>query len=269
MTISSKKSSRSCVHEDRISELPEEIIHQILHLLYYPREAARTSILSRTWHHLWQTYPFVQFSWYPTDKFQSFANATTMRLQRRQERAASPPLDTFSISFKYSSNNEKLLEELLSTASLLPTNDGCCSSSSSRSPLRIDFHCLPTFIYRLPDGAFFSCRRTKFLSLGGCDLTHYNSNRYNNIRLDSLEELRLVNCRITQQILQICLLPNTPKLETLHLNFSCNNGGLDSLDVSHPNLKTLGVHRFGGPKLHLHLTSAPLLHSIRRTSILT
>ncbi|CAI0459352.1 unnamed protein product [Linum tenue] len=281
MTISSKKSSRSGVHEDRISQLPEEIIHQILHLLYNPREAARTSILSRTWRHLWQTYPFVEF-WYlserrrnpdsvpPTDEFQSFANATFMRLRRRRRNlpdSVVPPLDAFHIAFETSSDsdNEKLLvDELLSTASLLPTNDdGCCS----RSPLRIYFHCHPTtyprFFYRLPDGVFLSCSRTKFLSLAGCDLTHYHSNRYNNIRLDSLEELRLAYCRITQQILQVCLLPNTPKLKTLQLQFSYDDV-LDSLDVSHPNLKTLRVLQDSadGRKMQLQLTSAPLLHTL-------
>ncbi|CAI0459351.1 unnamed protein product [Linum tenue] len=174
MTISSKKSSGSAVDEDRISQLSEEIIHLILHLLYNPREAARTSILSRSWLHLWQIYPVVQF-WYskrnPIDKFQSFANATSMRLLRmREERgASSSPLDTFRILFKTPSDDKEnlVLEELLSLASLLPTND-----DDRRSPLQIYLHCNPTptrlnysTYYRVPDGALLNCRRTKSLSL--------------------------------------------------------------------------------------------------------
>ncbi|CAL1397838.1 unnamed protein product [Linum trigynum] len=47
--------------EDRISQLPEEIIHSILNRLKSPEEAAGTSVLSRRWLQLWRRYPFFEF----------------------------------------------------------------------------------------------------------------------------------------------------------------------------------------------------------------
>ncbi|CAN0876993.1 F-box/FBD/LRR-repeat protein At5g22660, partial [Linum grandiflorum] len=42
---------------DRISELPDEIIHRILGGLDTHESAARTCILSSRWLHLWNSYP--------------------------------------------------------------------------------------------------------------------------------------------------------------------------------------------------------------------
>ncbi|KAK2654513.1 hypothetical protein Ddye_014369 [Dipteronia dyeriana] len=41
---------------DRISELPEPILHHILSFLYF-REVARTCILSKKWEPVWLSYP--------------------------------------------------------------------------------------------------------------------------------------------------------------------------------------------------------------------
>ncbi|PSR93170.1 F-box/FBD/LRR-repeat protein [Actinidia chinensis var. chinensis] len=45
---------------DRISQLPDSIVHGILTLLP-PKEAARTSILSKAWNHMCSTNPFMAF----------------------------------------------------------------------------------------------------------------------------------------------------------------------------------------------------------------
>ncbi|CAL5086318.1 unnamed protein product [Urochloa decumbens] len=43
--------------EDRISALPDELLHIILLRLCSPRAAARTSVLSRSWRHIWVRLP--------------------------------------------------------------------------------------------------------------------------------------------------------------------------------------------------------------------
>ncbi|CAN1264562.1 F-box/FBD/LRR-repeat protein At2g26030, partial [Linum perenne] len=46
-------------NRDRISQLPEEIIHQILRRS--PGNSARTTVLSKRWRSIWSCYPVVQF----------------------------------------------------------------------------------------------------------------------------------------------------------------------------------------------------------------
>ncbi|CAN1133758.1 F-box/FBD/LRR-repeat protein At5g53840 [Linum perenne] len=79
-----KMKKRSPAAVDRISELPEEIIHLILSSLNSHKSAARTSILSTRWLHLWRTYPVVEFNGRRIkeflSKFQSFTAATSKRL---------------------------------------------------------------------------------------------------------------------------------------------------------------------------------------------
>ncbi|CAN1158636.1 F-box/FBD/LRR-repeat protein At3g52680 [Linum perenne] len=47
--------------DDRISELPDEILHKILWSITSSKQKAKTSILSRRWRSLWGTYPDVEF----------------------------------------------------------------------------------------------------------------------------------------------------------------------------------------------------------------
>ncbi|CAN1266476.1 hypothetical protein LINPERPRIM_LOCUS12568 [Linum perenne] len=47
--------------DDRISELPDEIIHDILERLQSPMEVAKSTLLSRRWIHIWRSYPILEF----------------------------------------------------------------------------------------------------------------------------------------------------------------------------------------------------------------
>lgn len=49
------------VNVDRISELPEHILHHILCLLRWPTDLARTSILSKKWNVIWQSFTSFDF----------------------------------------------------------------------------------------------------------------------------------------------------------------------------------------------------------------
>jgi hypothetical protein len=52
---------RRCSGEDRISSLPDELLHAILVLLHSARAAGRTSVLSRRWRHVWAHLPELFF----------------------------------------------------------------------------------------------------------------------------------------------------------------------------------------------------------------
>ncbi|CAN1264576.1 F-box/LRR-repeat protein At5g02910 [Linum perenne] len=56
-----KSSTENNDGRDRISELPDEIIHQILRRISSPAKAARTAVLSRRWRSVWSCYPAVQY----------------------------------------------------------------------------------------------------------------------------------------------------------------------------------------------------------------
>nr|XP_017245756.1 PREDICTED: F-box/LRR-repeat protein 25-like [Daucus carota subsp. sativus] len=49
--------------EDRISRLPDELIHKILSFVD-AKEAVQTSVLSRRWELIWTTLPFLSFCGY-------------------------------------------------------------------------------------------------------------------------------------------------------------------------------------------------------------
>ncbi|CAL1353619.1 unnamed protein product [Linum trigynum] len=56
---------------DRISKLPDEIIHRILARVESQKEAAKASVLSQRWSKLWQSYPILDFDNIQFDSTQS------------------------------------------------------------------------------------------------------------------------------------------------------------------------------------------------------
>ncbi|KAK4361849.1 hypothetical protein RND71_017090 [Anisodus tanguticus] len=55
---------------DRISELPEHILHHILHLLHWSKDIARTSILSKKWKGIWESFTSFDFdqNWFKGER---------------------------------------------------------------------------------------------------------------------------------------------------------------------------------------------------------
>lgn len=60
-----RKAVRICEDkEDRISRLPDELIHKILSFTEEAGEAVQTSLLSKRWKLIWTTLPFIDFGYY-------------------------------------------------------------------------------------------------------------------------------------------------------------------------------------------------------------
>ncbi|CAN0896367.1 Putative F-box protein At2g39415 [Linum grandiflorum] len=234
---------------DRISELPDEIIHRILGGLDTHESAARTCILSSRWLHLWNSYPVVKFQDNGTlDYFQRFAIATTKKLRLLHERAVPLLLDSFDITLKHLDKYQALtLDQLLSIGV-----DGGCSGSS---PIKVAVKNRDDFRVSINGAIFSNLRRTKFLHLDGCDLTKFNT------RLDNLQTLRLEGVQVSGESFPSCL-ANAPLLENLILR---HVRGMRSLDISasnFPSLKSLSLSGIMEWQVHLQLTSTPLLQTL-------
>ncbi|CAN1311538.1 Putative F-box protein At2g39415 [Linum perenne] len=243
--ITTKKMKNASSNVDRISELPDGIIHQILLDLDSYRLAARTSILSRRWLHLWRSYPVFEYDYNQTPKFQEFAAAASKRLLR--QRSESLFLESFTLRL-CNWENCGSLDNLLSSASL---------NCGRRSPLKVVLVNLSCEYRRFNGEKFMNLSRTKFLHLQGFDLT----SRFKT-RLDNLQELHLQQVSLSQLTFPSCL-ANAPRLEKLSL--VCIKG-IHSLDISASNFPSLKSLSFDGQNRNgpqqLQLSSAILLQTL-------
>ncbi|CAN1158674.1 F-box/LRR-repeat protein At5g02910 [Linum perenne] len=117
-----KSSTENNDGRDRISELPDEIIHQILRRISSPAKAARTAVLSRRWRSVWSCYPAVQYrhSDFPRltvektlKNFKKFVEASMERFSRHSQIR----METLDISLAGESNDcSSLVKQLLKFA---------------------------------------------------------------------------------------------------------------------------------------------------------
>ncbi|CAN1180049.1 F-box/FBD/LRR-repeat protein At5g53840, partial [Linum perenne] len=56
-----KQQASSKEKDDQISSLPDEILHEILDCLRSYKQAAKASLLSKRWNHLWLSHPILEF----------------------------------------------------------------------------------------------------------------------------------------------------------------------------------------------------------------
>lgn len=72
--------------EDRISRLPDELIHQILEFVD-TKLAIQTSLLSKRWKLIWKTLPFLKFRWVQQGSPTNTNNFTRQVLSRRNHQS--------------------------------------------------------------------------------------------------------------------------------------------------------------------------------------
>ncbi|CAN1158761.1 F-box/FBD/LRR-repeat protein At1g78750 [Linum perenne] len=117
-----KSSTENNDGRDRISELPDEIIHQVLRRISSPAKAARTAVLSRRWRSVWSCYPAMQYrhSDFPRltvektiKNFKKFVKASMERFSRHSQIR----METLDISLAgYSDDYISLVKQLLKFA---------------------------------------------------------------------------------------------------------------------------------------------------------
>ncbi|CAI0544184.1 unnamed protein product [Linum tenue] len=247
---------------DRISALPDAIVHNILYRLDAPKQAARTSSLSRRWLDLWRSYPVLEFrdeelenSAERLNSFAGFAAASAVRLSLYHEDRFTL-LDSFKLSLaKIRQSCPQIVAEgfAMLLASALGANGGSPLEIVVRSGWRHEF----------PEGLLSNCSRTKVLKLQGCDLNGVGS-----VSLQNLQVLHLDDVQITEQFLY-GVVGNAPNLESLSLTWL----GIEGLVVSasnFPKLKTLIIQTraYGsGSEFDLQLTEAPCLQRLVFTEV--
>ncbi|CAN1844553.1 F-box/FBD/LRR-repeat protein At4g00160, partial [Linum perenne] len=256
--------------KDRISELPDEILHNIIHRLSND-EAAQTVFISRRWETLRRSYPFVEFdiyNWRRRDcnrDFQKFAEETINRftrdsLLRMEILKLSLGLINKDSVVRYS----PLVEQLVDLASRRKAEEVSIFASVLNwgSFPRL---CLPCRL--LSDSA------AKILQLKGIELKRGNDPLPHSLKF--LRSLYIDNVVLEDERILESLIASSPLLETMDL-FGIRK--LSKLQVSNvPKLRTLNINycedlkeiEIAAPRLHfLHFSvfrckieiTAPQLH---------
>ncbi|KDP33224.1 hypothetical protein JCGZ_12746 [Jatropha curcas] len=241
VTMQSKKGLSGSWKNDRISELPDSLLHHILSFLN-AMEVVRTSVLSKRWRYLWTSVPSLEFSdqMIKTNvegcKLPFFTNFVNQFLLRRDF----SPIDKFIIR-SYLNVKAIAVESFISYAVKLGVQqlDIDCFFPTQEGPIE-----LPPFS--------FSCDSITTLKL------NFHEGLFvmpASLGLPSLKTLHLVDFgNFDGNVLSTC-----PNLETLILE-GLYLYGIKSFNINAPNLKTLVLDireiDHGDPKFSI---SAPKL----------
>ncbi|CAN1228752.1 Putative FBD-associated F-box protein At5g53640 [Linum perenne] len=215
--------------EDRISSLPDEILHSILCYLPTSKEAARTSALSRRWENLWRSYPVIEYNSTTIVGFQKFGDATMKRFSRDKLLRIEALKLTLKVDhYAFAAIRFPHVEQLIDLAWERKAE---YVSIEVTSPY---FHFLP---FRL-----LSSSTVKILYLKSINFT---SNRDGDdidllFSLNSLRFLHLESVQFDDDQLFTKLLASSPLLETLEIKAAVVSA--KKLQVSHvPNLRVLKI----------------------------
>ncbi|XP_058089656.1 putative FBD-associated F-box protein At1g61330 isoform X2 [Magnolia sinica] len=239
--------------DDKISELPEAVLHHILSLMPM-KSATRTSILSRRWRDHWKYFSSYTKTLDFGEEFASVQTdeefTTTVDLYIQQHKGNK--METFRLFFepgnRYRSDTEKWIEfATMSGVTELDLNFRHYNEYYIGFP-EASVPCKP---FNLPH-CLFNCDSLIHLNLALCDFNcplNFNG-------LQALKTLHLRRVHLTSEMLE-SVVSNCLLLEELNLR-ECFS--LDYIKVSGPNLrlKILIVVARGSPKIEI---SAPNLQS--------
>ena len=164
-----------CEIKDRISDLPLFILHKILSGL--PRKgAARTSVLSRRWHSVWNSFPFLYFDHTlddDVDDVDGFVDLVDKSLQRFVR--SNLLIQRFDLNF-YFGHDTDLLSRVDQWVESVMDNGVRHFVLSVASASEQDGQGFTLLDYVLPEKTFVPKKidgcSSRFYSLGGLSLTH-------------------------------------------------------------------------------------------------
>ncbi|XP_076903621.1 F-box/LRR-repeat protein 25-like [Bidens hawaiensis] len=270
---------------DRISHLPDFIVHHILSFLNtrydLPKELVRMSVLSKTWFHLTATFPILDFNIHYfgyRERFFKYVDYTTSRFCRQNLTARRLTLIT--------TIHEPTELDVVTRCLELVLKNGV-------EELVIDVTDSPDSLkYRLPN-TLLSVSVLKLLNISGCELP--SSLLVDVVRFKSLIVLKLRGVNIDDEVIK-CLSISCPLLQTLviikciglnsfcvsrHQSLRCvridYNTPVKRIDIEAPNLSYLDVtntNKEGAPQMKLascqrlanvsYGSCAPLLRNLNR-----
>ncbi|KAL3634951.1 hypothetical protein CASFOL_022005 [Castilleja foliolosa] len=209
----------SAITTDRLSQLPQPILHQILSLLPQ-KDAIRTSVLSKSWRYLWHGRLNVEFSdlYHCIKRKNEFWPFLDKTLQRYLDQNLS--LQKFLVDTRFPVDCV-LLQKWIP---IVIMNMGVKS-------LNLISRCT---VFPVPSVVFQSESLVE-LYLDGCDLSILKST--DNLILYNLQTLRLHSADITDEIFEK-IISSCPLIENLYL-LLCS--GLKSIKLhKHHNIKDFG-----------------------------
>ena len=238
--------------KDRISELPEFIIHHILSFLS-TKAVVKTSLLSKRWNGFTSSYPVLDFN---EDYFQDKEFPTH---GYKPDQKFMPKYEEFQTREKvmHFLNNSLLrfceqkicMDTLMLKVTLLNKKNTALVNKWVQMAVENRVKVLDVVVtknkktlYRLPE-IVFSAKRLTVLKLVGCRLEH--SNMKNTITLYSLKKLSLGNVYVEEQMLQN-LVSCCPSIEHLTLKYCVG-------------LKKFHAH---APLKYLTISSLPKLETV-------
>ncbi|CAN1751688.1 Putative F-box/LRR-repeat protein At5g02930 [Linum perenne] len=223
-----KSSTNNYEGRDRISDLPDEIIHKVLRRIASPAKAARTSALSRRWRSVWSSYPAVQYrhSDIPrstvekrVENFKKFVEASMERISRHSEMRMET-LDIWLVG--KSVNYSSLVKQLLISAMERKVEE---ISVMFRNP-RTGF-----------EEGIQANSGAKIIRLIGLESNLVDDEDYHSYFRPFLASLRILELTHISERIFRSMIARCPLLETLQIFID-----LKELQISDiPNLKTLKI----------------------------
>ncbi|CAN1844439.1 F-box/FBD/LRR-repeat protein At3g52680 [Linum perenne] len=244
--------------KDLISDLPDGILHNIIHRLEYGDQAAQTIAISRRWETLWRSYPFVEFDICKNlncnRDFQKFAEATINRFTRDSLLR----MEILKLSLMGVIDEDRfvlyspLVEQLVDLASRRKAEK--VSIFAIRCDTGYPNFCLPCRL--LSDSA------AKILELSGIELKRGNDPLPHSLKF--LRSLYIDDVVLEDERILGSLIASSPELETMVLLGIPN---LSKLQVSNvPKLRTLQIRCcegfFTDRQIEEIEIAAPQLHTL-------
>jgi hypothetical protein len=189
---------------DRISQLPEHIKHHMLSLLSTP-EVVRLSVLSKTWHQVFNSFPISEFSSSSflvenSDRSLEFATFVYNSLLRQCRQYRSIPKFQFSVTDRYFRTCFFTFQQPLQPQ-LAKHINRCIQLGTQKGVKELSIYfCVPDY-YRLPE-ATLSVKELVVCRLAGCILS--GPINWPSLRELSLKQVKICDQRIFDNLVFTC-----------------------------------------------------------------
>lgn len=228
--MNTKGAEQNVDSADRISQLPDHIIHQILASVRCKKDVARTCILSKRWRDIWTSFDnlvFDQRNFVSQESQEVFRNYVYTTMQSRVDQNVYIQKFTLHLTYYNPGEGDHV--------------DGWINAAIGRNITDLDLH-LPIRRrkpYNLPE-TVFAAKSITSLRVYGCRL-----GTCSDIKVSQLQKLCLGELKVDEQMIEN-LISSCPLIEDFRLIY-CS--GLKTLELSNlPKLKRVDLHFCRGLK---------------------